>query len=286
MLTSRDDPSLRLQKSGHASMVEMQNGEWLMAHLCARPVQDRCLTGRETALEPIEWIDGWPRIRGGGHAPLDGFESPLDGVSFDAGKEPARDDFSGGLGVYYSTLRVPAGEDIRVSGGRLCLTGRETLFSNFRVTLLARRQTESACAAETEMLFDPERIEHGAGLAYLYNNENFYLLIKTLADDDTPPILRLVRSVKGSNWENLAEIPLDPHQRLLLRAENAGLTVRFYYAGDDGGLRELGDGFDSSFLSDEAAPGFTGAHFALYCHDAGNGGHSAEFTYFEVKGRE
>jgi maltose-binding protein MalE len=30
MLTSRDDPSLRLQKAGHASLVEMRNGEWLM----------------------------------------------------------------------------------------------------------------------------------------------------------------------------------------------------------------------------------------------------------------
>ena len=286
MLTSRDDPSLPLQKAGHASMVKMQDGEWLMAHLCARPVEGRCLTGRETALEPLEWVDGWPRIKGGGHAPLTSFESPLEGVVFDAREEPDRDDFSGGVGAYYSSLRIPPGEDISASGGRLRLIGRETLFSNFRVTLLARRQKESGCTAEAGMIFTPEMIEHAAGLAYLYNNENFYLLIKTLADDDETPILRLVRSVKGSNWETLAEIRLDPHERLILRAENEGLTVRFYYAGDGGDAREIGDGFDSSFLSDEAAPGFTGAHFALYCHDAGNGGHAAEFTCFEVKCRK
>lgn len=286
MLTSRDDPSRMLQKAGHASLVETRGGEWLMVHLCARPVEGRCLTGRETALQPIEWVDGWPRIKGGGHGPLDTFPSPLEGVSFDVEKEPERDDFSGKLGVYYSFLRVPPGEDIDLSGGSLRMIGRESLFSNFRVTLLARRQKESACTAETEMIFVSEMIEHAAGLAYLYNNENFYLLLKTLAGDDETPVLRLVRSIKGSNWEALAETRLPPHERIMLRAENAGLIVRFCYAIEGGDVREIGNGFDSSFLSDEAAPGFTGAHFALYCHDAGNGGHGAEFTYFEVKCRK
>ena len=283
MLTSRDDPALGLQKAGHASMVETQGGEWLMAHLCARPVEGRCLTGRETALEPIEWVDGWPRIKGGGHTPLDAFPSPLEDVSSDVGEEPARDDFSRGLGDYYSYLRVPTGEDIDVSGGRLRMIGRETLFSNFRVTLIARRQKESNCAAEAGMIFTPEKIEHAAGLAYLYNNENFYLLLKTLSGDDGSPVLRLVRSIKGCNWETLAEIELGPHEELMLRAENEGLTVRFYYGEDGGSRKEIGEGFDSAFLSDEAAPGFTGAHFALYCHDAANRGRGAEFTYFEVK---
>jgi len=282
MLTARDDPSLPLQKAGHASMVKMQNGEWLMAHLCARPVSGRSLTGRESALAPIKWVDGWPRIRGGGHGPLTHFEPSLELPEYPVAPAPERDDFSGGLGVYYSYLRVPPGEDISVSGGKLQLIGRETLFSNFRVTLLARRQTESDCAAETEMIFIPERIEHAAGLAYLYNNENFYLLLKTLTDDDETPILRLVRSIKGSNWETLAEVELSAQESIMLRAENKGLTVRFYFA-EDGERKEVGDGFDSSFLSDEAAPGFTGAHFALYCHDAGSGGQSAEFAYFEVK---
>lgn len=282
MLTSRDDPSLRLQKAGHASMVQMQNGEWLMAYLCGRPVDGKCLTGRETALAPIEWVDGWPRVKGGGHAPFDAFEPPLALEPFAAEVEPDRDDFTDGLGVFYSYLRVPPEDAVTVSNGKLKLIGRETLFSNFRVSLIARRQKESHCTAETEMRFSPEKIEQAAGLAYLYNNENYYLLIKTLSDGGAP-VLRLVRSINGSVWEMLEDIKLPPHGAVRLRAENTGLTVRFFYALDGGDFTEIGDGFSSAFLSDEDAAGFTGAHFALYCHDAANGVQEAQFAYFEVK---
>lgn len=55
ILTSKHDPFLTLQKAGHASIVETQNGEWYMAHLCGRPIptSGRCILGRETALQKM-----------------------------------------------------------------------------------------------------------------------------------------------------------------------------------------------------------------------------------------
>lgn len=285
MLTSRDNAWLRLQKAGHSSFVETQHGTWVMAHLCARPVLGKSLTGRETALQPVVWEDDWPRVAGGGHAPLDAFVVtglPDEATQFVAEQPPEHDDFSRGLGEFYSSMRVPLGEDARVEAGVLTLTGRESMFSCYRVTLLARRQQESRCTAETSMRFAPTMGEHAAGLAYLYNNDNFYLLIKT-CDDNGGELLRLARSKKGANWEMLAEIALARHDDIRLGAENVATTVRFSFALDDGAWQSIGGECDSGFLSDEDAPGFTGAHFALYCHDVSGGGKQAQFTYFAVK---
>lgn len=66
VLTSNNKSGLTLQKAGHASLVETQNGEWYMAHLCARPVDGHhCTLGRETALQKCYWDgEGWLRLEG------------------------------------------------------------------------------------------------------------------------------------------------------------------------------------------------------------------------------
>ena len=76
MLTSRHHPELPLQKAGHADLVETQNGEWYIVHLCGRPLTQRnpedaprfagakrYMLGRETALQKVQWTeDGWLRL--------------------------------------------------------------------------------------------------------------------------------------------------------------------------------------------------------------------------------
>ena len=65
LLTSDQNDLTAIQKCGHGSFVETQNGEWYMAHLCSRPNSARgSLLGRETALQKITWQDGWPRLTG------------------------------------------------------------------------------------------------------------------------------------------------------------------------------------------------------------------------------
>lgn len=67
MLTTVRNPEHPLQKAGHGSLVETRNGEWYMAHICARPLPGRRLSplGRETAIQKVEWTDdGWLRLAG------------------------------------------------------------------------------------------------------------------------------------------------------------------------------------------------------------------------------
>ncbi|WP_430786332.1 glycoside hydrolase family 43 protein [Actinoplanes sp. G11-F43] len=68
LLTSAGRPDLALQKAGHGSLVQTPAGDWYLAHLVARPYapSGRCVLGRETALQRLEWQPGeWPRVPGG-----------------------------------------------------------------------------------------------------------------------------------------------------------------------------------------------------------------------------
>ncbi|MFG2798108.1 family 43 glycosylhydrolase [Streptomyces pseudovenezuelae] len=74
LLTSRDDPSLPLQKAGHGELVQLPDNSWVLSHLAARPLNTpagpRCPLGRETAIQAVTWdADGWPRLRHGGTHP-------------------------------------------------------------------------------------------------------------------------------------------------------------------------------------------------------------------------
>src|SRR5690625_2449086 len=104
VLTSKEHNEL--QKAGHASLVETQNGEWYMAHLCGRPVvDDHCILGRETAIQKCYWTeDGWLRIVDGPY-PSTEVEVP-DLPEFKAKPLPERDDFDEPkIAKYWNSLR-------------------------------------------------------------------------------------------------------------------------------------------------------------------------------------
>ena len=83
-------PRCTLQKAGHGEIVETPAGEWYLAHLASRPLKTgagknlaspdktaaaevhaghRCVLGRETCLQRVEWRDGWLRLATGGTKP-------------------------------------------------------------------------------------------------------------------------------------------------------------------------------------------------------------------------
>ncbi|MDQ0826085.1 MULTISPECIES: glycoside hydrolase family 43 protein [unclassified Arthrobacter] len=64
ILTHRST-SATVQNTGHADLVELEDGSWAMVYLGVRP-RGRSpmfhVNGRETFLAGVEWIDGWPVI--------------------------------------------------------------------------------------------------------------------------------------------------------------------------------------------------------------------------------
>lgn len=207
-----------LKKSGHGNFVETPDGRWYMVHLCGRYLDraDVCPLGRETAMQEIEWIDGWPRMIQGDDTPADTVEIPdVAGAEINSGntgegcekegeekriREAGADyeiDFAaegrrsldgerskahGTLfteqlyGEEWLALREDIGGKIRISTEGLHLTGGDSLTSLFDQSLLARRWTAFAFTAETEVVFYPYHYLQTAGLTCYYNTKVFYYL--------------------------------------------------------------------------------------------------------------
>ncbi len=284
------DPNA-LQKAGHADLTDTGHGEWYLVHLCGRPrmAEDGgrfCLTGRETALQKVCFKDGWLRMADGGHFARTEIEEPAGITDHPFTAEPERDDFDGpGLRLRYSSPRLPLGDCASLTRrpGWLRLRGRESLNSLHHVSLLAVRQQEAHAEAETAMEFAPERYEQAAGLAYLYDALNFYLLVKTRTEDGRT-VLRVLRSDRG-NCEYLETVPVPETGVVRLRAatDADGAGFRFCYAVGDEAWTPVGERYTTEILTDEYCRGFTGAHFGIYCHDMSAQKIYADFDYFTVR---
>ncbi len=72
ILTQRDLPADRpdrVEATGHADIVQLDDGSWWGVFLATRPFAGQStLLGRETFLLPLEWQDGWPRFLDRGEA--------------------------------------------------------------------------------------------------------------------------------------------------------------------------------------------------------------------------
>lgn len=79
IVTSRHRPDVPLQRAGHADLVETQDGETYLVHLCGRPLPNRgrCTLCRETAAQKMKWCaDGWLRTADGKGIPYSETPAP------------------------------------------------------------------------------------------------------------------------------------------------------------------------------------------------------------------
>ena len=296
ILTSYDDPTLELQRSGHASLVETQNGEWYLAHLCGRhiPSRGRCIMGRETAIQKVTWTkDGWLRLESGGNKPQLLVEAPnLPEHKWES--EKTRDDFdSEKLNVNFQFLRVDIMNDLvslTERPGFLRLKGWESLSSYHKQSLVARRQQSFFYTAETSLDFEPETFQQMAGLICMYDNKNFYYLHVTI-DEDIGKCIDIMTCTSGNfNYPLQKKVSIKKQGNCHLRVNIDYDKLRFSYSEDGTNWKSIGKDFDASTLSDEFDEGggdahFTGAFVGLCCQDLTGQKKHADFDYFEYKER-
>jgi xylan 1,4-beta-xylosidase len=299
VLTSAGKPELALQRAGHASLVETQTGEWYFAHLCGRPLMpsQRCVLGRETALQRVEWTDdGWLRLAGGGNSPRTEVPAPsLPEHPFEP--EPETDHFDGErISLHFQSLREPIGEDwasLRQRPGYLRLKGRESLQSKHRQSLIARRLQSFEAEAETAVEFEPETFQQLAGLVCYYNTNNFYYLWIS-RDEERGKCLGIMFRDRGRYDEPLAApVPIEGWARVHLKVTIRYDRLRFWYSRDGSAWTPVGPELDATVLSDENAEekidgimidqGFTGAFIGMCAQDLSGRGIYADFDYFTYR---
>ena len=294
LLTSRDAPDNPLQKSGHACFV-LAGDEWYIVHLCARPLtpRGRCILGRETALQKIEWVDGWPRLAGGGQHPFLTVPTPHMAQNI-----VQRSDYSetveftpdAPLPPSFKTLRMPLIPEhdysLTARPGWLRLYGGQTLSSHHRQTLFARRWQHFAFTAETTLDFAPENFQQMAGLVLFYDTCNWIYAYVTWDERINTRILRILRcdNKDFSYGSQAKQLPTGP---VSLRTEVNGAAARFFWKTDGGSeWHALGGVQPADHLSDDYIEqrrgrcAFTGAMVGLSAQDMDTHCSHADFRGF------
>ncbi len=282
ILTSSGNPELKLQKAGHASLVETPQGEWYMPHLCGRPLPDskNCNLGRETALQKVEWHqDNWLYLAGGENQPK--MEVPAPNLK--PHPWPALADRLPFDSPHYATPRGPS-SSVMPEPNSLTLHGAESLESNFEQAMLARRLTSQNLTATTKISFKPENFQQMAGLAAYYNNYLFHYLYLSM-DEEKGLCLQIHSCDDGkSNFPLGGEIIPVSNNELFLRASFNDKRLQFYYSHCGQDFLKIGPVLDASILSDDHGEhwGFTGTFVALACQDLTGKKLPATFEFLEL----
>jgi xylan 1,4-beta-xylosidase len=273
-----------------------------MVFLTGRPLteQGRCITGRETAIEKVDWRqDNWLYLSNNSQVARQKVEAPdLPEYKFTADKQTIHFD-TAIIDINFQSLRIPMTNDwVNQTDrqGYLRLIGRESLSSCFEQSMIARRVQEHHTLASTCIEFSPENFQQMAGLACYYNTTHYHYLYITgddigsysgkkflniLSCDDNKTSHPLNQSIEVSNID-----------KIYLKADFNGAVIQFYYAisREKNKLtwKKIGSELDGSILSDDYvvhtergySPCFTGAFFGLACQDLSGQKRHADFEFF------
>ena len=290
------NPDLVIQKAGHGSLVETQNGEWYLAYLCGRPImpQMRCVLGRETALAKMEWTDdGWLKVVGGANGPCQFAQEFVEAPNLPSHlfpEEPLRDDFDREeLDLHFNTPRnpiTPDWADLTTKKGWLRLRGRESLCSYHFPSLIARRLTDFQATVTVKMKFTANHYMQLAGLTCYYEPNNYYYIAKTYAEETKTNVL----CVYGFINRKLADydksvVVVDDDAEVWLRVRIDRDKLAFFYSLDGADFVKFGGDFDMTALSDEASDygEFTGTFVGIFAQDSHLRETWAEFDWFEYE---
>lgn len=288
ILTSRNNMNLYLQKAGHADLVETEDGKWYMVHLCGRPLPPfrRCILGRETAIQKMEWKeDGWIYLEGGGNEP----RSEVPGILKTIKKETKekRYTFKHEISSDFHSLRIPYSEfaSITERTGWLRIHGKDSPNSRFEQAILARRQEDFTCSLETKMEFEPLSERQMAGIIYFYDECDFYYLriTRSAEGEKVIDIMHMDRGVLS--FDIAKEQKIKEKKAVYLKVEIHNTEGEFFFSEDGLQWETVGKKWEADKISDEYPEegAYTGAMIGVACHDMLYHNSPADFEYILYK---
>lgn len=310
MLTSKGRGDLNLKAAGHGDLFQVPDGSWYMVHLSRRPIQKQgvpettwnndkvAILGRETSIQSVVWSENeFPRLKESGNGPYDVVELP--NLPEKTWKESLRDDFNGPeLNKHFQTLREPHEDSwltLERRLGWLSLKGRNSLYSRFDQSLIARRLQHFKVEAETCISFAPEHPKQEAGLIAYYDRINYHYLRVTSAGEG----LIKVGVVTSDNADN--SIKSRKHQFIQMESEafpqcdkvylkmvNDYSDLKFAWKLEGGEWQWFEKVMNSTNMGDGASliSGFTGTFWGICCQDMTGDEIWADFDYLDYRPEE
>lgn len=276
-----------LKKSGHGNFIETDDG-WYMCHLCSRYLNDQNVSvlGRETAIQKIEWIDGWPRMVQGNCTPLEFVEAPKNSIIAELSTDYHTDfkniDFAS---EGWLSLRTGFHQKVHCVDKGIELRGNDSLTSLFHQSLIARRWESFDFEAHTCIQFEPYHYNQTAGLTCYYNTLAFYYLYIGYDEKKQQKMMNILCRNNDTFYEPLQgkyiEVPQHINE-IDFKVVVHQSAIQFYYAFDKQ-YQIIGPELDATILSDEHVEGwaYTGAVVGITAVDLFNKDTKALFTCFD-----
>lgn len=269
--------------TGHADLVETQNGEWWVVMLAMRPYGGYYYNlGRETFLAPVRWEEGWPVVSPGtGRVE---FEYPVPNLPEHRWpSRPACDNFEATrLDLCWNFLRTPREDFYSLTGrpGYLRLRLRPQRLSELaHPSFVGRRQQHMAFAARAVMEFTPRSANECAGLVLLQRDDFHFRFVVTQAQSGGT-MVHLIKRERGEEVV-LAERPIEVG-RIYFRVEANGQDYAFHVASAPEAWQAVAQDVDGRILSTPVAGGFVGAYIGMYASSNGQPSQNvADFDWFE-----
>jgi len=267
--------------TGHADLVETQNGEWWLVLLAMRPYGGYFYNlGRETFLIPARWEDDWLLASPG--AGRVEFEYPAPNLPEQVWESiPSRDDFNTPtLHMYWNFLRTPREEfySLTEKSNHLRLKLRpQKISEQSNPSFVGRRQEHIHFKAQTVLEFKPQNEHECAGLVLLQNNKfNFEFVV-------SKNVIRLIKRTDGVE-EILAEKPVN-NGLIYLKVEAQKQDYSFYFSNQPDSWQVLSEKQDGRILSTPVAGGFVGTWIGMYASSNGQtSSNHADFDWFDYIG--
>jgi alpha-N-arabinofuranosidase len=264
--------------TGHADLVETQNGEWWAVLLGVRD-SERGNLGRETFLAPVTWEDGWPVFCPGvGHVRLAERRPTLDDARWPT--PPRCDSFDdAGLAPEWMFVRTPRESwwSLGDRPGWLRLHARPVALTDAaNPSFVCRRLRSRDFTAYTALELAPSSDDETAGVA-LVHSPDFQLRFEIFGVDRRTA--RVVRRAGGVD-EIAGTLPV-AQGLIRLGVESRGTSTEFRL--DDGEGWRIVARCDASHLSYRSAGGFFGVVIGMF---AAGGDQPepgvADFDWFEL----
>lgn len=281
ILSHKDYMGSPIQATGHADLIEDQNGQWWGVCLGIRPLGFALLhnLGRETFLAPVTWTEnGWPVIGDRGRIDLvmkgelpsavakdcgyglsfhDEFDKPSLHLEWNHVRNPKRDNY----------VILDEGRGLRMKADRETLQDDEP-------TYIGIRQRGFQLAAESKVISDLKGQSPKAGITAYYNNCYHYEIYVTRKQEDY--FVELKKAVHDISAVT-ESVSIDYHGEIGFKIETGKESYHFYYRTGDEWIR-LGSGATAGLCTEGTMHmTFTGTYLGLFCSDT-----TADFSFFRV----
>ena len=268
ILTQRDLPAGRpdrVEATGHADLVRLDDGTWWGVFLATRPFAGQStLLGRETFLLPVTWRDGWPLFLPAGEpVPLVAQRPALPASPGDEWDQWTDDFSEAALSPEWIRLRNPGPiQDHALEGGQLILApSADPAGSLGAPSFWGRRLRHPAATVSTTVSFAPQNPGDFAGVLAFMDEAHFLALG---IEGDKLVARRRTDPKQDERGELIASAPRAGHGAVELRLAIDGGNAALSWRKPGGRWRVLAPKVDVEPLASVHAGLFTGLVIGPY----------------------